>query len=101
MPRHPSQLYEAFLEGAALLVFMQWRVWRTNVMRDQPGRLAGEFLIVYAILRIIGEIFREPDEGVSLLFGLSRGTFYSIFLILAGVIVIACARKRPQATPAR
>jgi phosphatidylglycerol:prolipoprotein diacylglycerol transferase len=97
-PRHPSQLYEAFLEGAVLLAFMQWRFWRTDVVRDQPGRLAGEFLITYALVRIVGEIFREPDA--SLLFGLSRGTFYSFFLILVGVLVIACARKPPQANPA-
>jgi phosphatidylglycerol---prolipoprotein diacylglyceryl transferase len=87
MPRHPSQLYEGAMEGALLLAFMQWRFWRTNVVRDQPGRLSGEFLFVYAILRVIGEIFREPDA--SLLFGVSRGTFYSIFVLIAGLFLIA------------
>jgi phosphatidylglycerol---prolipoprotein diacylglyceryl transferase len=91
VPRHPSQLYEAALEGLVLLVFMQWRFWRSDVVRTQPGRLAGEFLIVYAVLRIIGEVFREPDA--SLLFGLSRGTFYSIFLIMGGVALITRARR--------
>jgi phosphatidylglycerol:prolipoprotein diacylglycerol transferase len=85
-PRHPSQLYEAALEGAVLLAFMQWRFWRTDVVRRQPGRLAGEFLIVYAIMRAIGEIFREPDATPIL--GLSRGTFYSFFLVLVGLILI-------------
>jgi phosphatidylglycerol---prolipoprotein diacylglyceryl transferase len=87
-PRHPSQLYEAVLEGLVLLAFMQWRVWRSEVVRRRPGRLAGEFLLAYAILRAIGEIFREPDVGVSLVFGLSRGTFYSIFFFVVGAWLI-------------
>jgi phosphatidylglycerol:prolipoprotein diacylglycerol transferase len=90
-PRHPSQLYEAALEGALLLAYMQWRFWRTNLAREQPGRLGGEFLIAYAIMRVIGEIFREPDAP--LLFGISRGTFYSLFLIVAGFVVIMRAQR--------
>jgi phosphatidylglycerol:prolipoprotein diacylglycerol transferase len=93
LPRHPSQLYEAALEGALLLVFVQWRFWRSDITRTQPGRLAGEFLIAYAIVRMIGEVFREPDA--SLFFGLSRGTFYSIFLIAAGVAFIVRSRRVP------
>jgi phosphatidylglycerol---prolipoprotein diacylglyceryl transferase len=94
LPRHPSQLYEAALEGVLLFAIMQWRVWRTNVLRDEPGRLSGEFLICYALVRMFCELFREPDEGVSALFGLSRGTFYSIFLIAAGIALILRARRR-------
>jgi phosphatidylglycerol:prolipoprotein diacylglycerol transferase len=86
LPRHPSQLYAAALEGALLLAYMQWRFWRSSVTRDQPGRLGAEFLIVYAIVRVIGELFREPDAP--LLFGLSRGIFYSLFMIIAGVIIL-------------
>lgn len=82
-PRHPSQLYEALLEGALLLALAQWRFWRTDVVRRQPGRLAGEFLITYAVLRIICEFFIEPDA--SLILGLSRGTFYSVFIIALGL----------------
>lgn len=87
LPRHPSQLYEAALEGAVLLALMQWRFWKSDIVRMQPGRLAGEFLLGYAVLRMLGEIFREPDA--SLLFGVSRGTFYSVFLIAAGLVLIA------------
>ncbi|MEY3775879.1 MAG: hypothetical protein RLZZ129_2659 [Verrucomicrobiota bacterium] len=87
-PRHPSQLYQAALEGALLLAFMQWRFWRSRVVLERPGRLAGEFLLGYAGLRMIGEIFREPDAGVTLLLGLSRGTFYSIFMAAAGLWLI-------------
>ncbi len=96
MPRHPSQLYEAALEGALLLAFMQWRFWRSDVVWKKPGRLAGEFLLAYAVARAIGEIFREPDADVSLLFGLSRGTFYSLFLIAGGLVLILRPPNRWQ-----
>jgi phosphatidylglycerol---prolipoprotein diacylglyceryl transferase len=86
--RHPSQLYEAALEGAWLLVLMQWRFWRSDIVARSPGRLSGEFLIAYAIVRMIGETFREPDFGIAPILGLSRGSFYSIFLILAGAVLI-------------
>ncbi len=99
-PRHPSQLYEAGLEGLFLFAFMQWRFWRTDVTRRQPGRLAGEFLIAYAIVRAIGELFREPDAGINLILGLSRGTFYSAFLIVAGVVLIVRASRAASEKPA-
>ncbi len=83
-PRHPSQLYEAALEGALLLGLMQWRFWRTDAIR-RPGRIAGEFLIAYACVRIAGETFREPDAA--LILGLSRGTFYSLFMIGFGLLM--------------
>jgi phosphatidylglycerol:prolipoprotein diacylglycerol transferase len=85
-PRHPSQLYEAALEGALLLGLMQWRFWKSDVVRSQPGRLSGEFLVAYAVVRAAGEIFRDPDAP--LILGLSRGTFYSIFLAIAGAALI-------------
>jgi len=88
-PRHASQLYEAALEGALLLAYVQWRFWRT---RPPAGQLAGEFLIAYALLRILGESFREPDAA--LIAGLSRGQFYSIFFVLIGVSIVWVARRR-------
>lgn len=88
-PRHPSQLYAATLEGLLLFVYLQWRFWRA---RPPVGQIGGEFLLGYGIVRIIGEIFREPDAA--LIAGLSRGQFYSIFLIITGVIVIRVARQR-------
>jgi len=87
-PRHPSQLYEATLEGILLFAYLQWRFWRS---RPPIGQLGGEFLVAYGIVRIFGELFREPDA--SLIFGLSRGQFYSVFLILAGTAIIRFARK--------
>jgi phosphatidylglycerol:prolipoprotein diacylglycerol transferase len=98
MPRHPSQLYAAALEGVLLLAYLQWRFWRSNVARDRPGQLSAEFLIVYAILRVVGEIFREPDAP--LLLGVSRGIFYSLFMIIAGVLIILRQRRRSSASGA-
>lgn len=90
-PRHPSQLYEAALEGALMLAIMQWRFWRSDVARTQPGRLTGEFWLIYAVVRVFCEAFREPDA--SLLFGVSRGTFYSFFLVFGGVIFIGLSLR--------
>jgi len=92
VPRHPSQLYEAVLEGLVLFAFVQWRFWQSTVARTQPGRLAGEFLIAYSVARAACEIFREPDAA--LILGLNRGTFYSLFLVAGGVILIALAARR-------
>jgi len=91
VPRHPSQLYEAALEGLLLLAYMQIRFWRSDVIKKAPGQLAGEFLLGYAIVRAIGEVFREPDAA--LILGLSRGTFYSAFLVIAGVAMIVWSRR--------
>ena len=92
-PRHPSQLYAAVLEGALLFAYAQWRFWRTN---PPAGQMGGEFLIGYGIVRIFGELFREPDAA--LIMGLSRGQFYSIFMMIAGAAIIRIARRR-QASP--
>ncbi len=93
MPRHPSQLYEAALEGLLIFVVLQWRFWKTDAVQKSPGRLAGEFFLLYAIARAVCEVFREPDA--SLILGLSRGTFYSLFLIVGGVALILASRRRP------
>jgi phosphatidylglycerol:prolipoprotein diacylglycerol transferase len=96
-PRHPSQIYEALLEGLFLAIFTQSRFWGSDVVRKSPGRLAGEFLILYGVVRTVGEMFREPDA--SLLFGLTRGTFYSLFLIVGGVFLLGVSRNKSP-TPA-
>jgi phosphatidylglycerol:prolipoprotein diacylglycerol transferase len=90
-PRHPSQLYEAALEGALLFAYVQWRFWYA---RPPAGQLGGEFLVGYGCVRIIGELFREPDA--ELILGLSRGQFYSVFMIIAGVAVICFARRQSK-----
>jgi len=91
-PRHPSQLYEALLEGLVLFIYLQLRFWKSSVRIQKPGHLVGEFFIGYSILRSIGETFREPDAG--LILGLSRGTFYSLFLVIAGLGFIVNSRLK-------
>ncbi len=93
-PRHPSQLYEAGLEGLLPAIYMYWRVWHSKALKT-PGQLTGEFLIIYSVGRTIAEQFRVPDA--SLIFGLNRGIFYTIFLFLAGIIVIYLSRRRHRA----
>ncbi len=94
VPRHPSQLYAALLEGAALFAIL-W-ILRTR-FRLPDGALAGVFFIGYALLRITGEFFREPDAPLTWL--LTRGQFLSLFLILIGVAFLVAARFRPTWAP--
>ena len=92
LPRHPSQLYEAALEGLFMLLYSQYRIWKTPTLKKHPGSLVGEFLLIYSILRVVGEQFREPDAALTL--GLSRGTILSILMGLAGLVIAVSARER-------
>src|SRR4051812_23482910 len=67
VPRHPSQLYEAFAEGLVLFIIMAWAVRRFGFRR--PGLVGGIFLVGYAVARIACEFFREPDAQLGFLFG--------------------------------
>jgi phosphatidylglycerol:prolipoprotein diacylglycerol transferase len=89
-PRHPSQLYEALLEGIVLFAIL-WFV-RTR-MRTPNGFLTGLFMICYAIFRIVVEYFREPDAPLIGLF--TRGQFFSFFVVALGIGFIVTARRRP------
>ncbi|MGE9295831.1 MAG: prolipoprotein diacylglyceryl transferase [Puniceicoccales bacterium] len=93
-PVHPSQLYQAGMEGLLLALYLQFRFWMVDPAKRVWGQLAGEFLIGYAVLRILGEVFREPDA--SLILGMSRGMFYSLFMILAGAAIIIVRRQKMQ-----
>jgi phosphatidylglycerol:prolipoprotein diacylglycerol transferase len=89
-PRHPSQLYEALLEGVVLFAIL-WFV-RTRA-RTPNGFLTGLFMICYAIFRIVVEYFREPDAPLIGMF--TRGQFFSFFVIALGIGFIVTARRRP------
>ena len=92
-PRHPSQIYEAFLEGAVLFGLL-WLL-RTRC-RLHDGVITGVFFIAYAVLRIAGEIFRQPDAPLTGF--LTRGQFLSLFLILIGIgFLLAANRQRTWA----
>jgi phosphatidylglycerol:prolipoprotein diacylglycerol transferase len=83
--RHPSQLYEAFLEGLILFIIMNFILFKKNY---QIGTCSYMFLIYYGGFRIFSEFFREPDGQVGYLFNfLSMGTFLSILMMLAGAII--------------
>jgi phosphatidylglycerol:prolipoprotein diacylglycerol transferase len=86
--RHPSQLYEAALEGLLLTIATQLRIWITPKVLATPGRLAGEFLLAYAIVRIFGEQFREHDPGIMPVLGLNRGAWLSMGLAAGGIALI-------------
>jgi phosphatidylglycerol:prolipoprotein diacylglycerol transferase len=98
VPRHPSQLYEAFCEG--LVLFLLLFVAERLDARLRSGLVTGLFLAGYAILRMSGEFFREPDPQLGfLIFGATMGQLLSIPLLLAGVLIIAWALRAP--VPAR
>ena len=90
-PRYPSQLVEALLEGAILFLLL-WTL-RTRV-RLANGVLTGIFFLVYAVFRILGECFREPDAPMTL--GLTRGQFLSLFMILIGILFLISAKWNPR-----
>jgi phosphatidylglycerol:prolipoprotein diacylglycerol transferase len=92
VPRHPSQLYEAALEGAVLFLVLAL-VWRKESLRTKPGFLAGAFLAGYGITRSIAELYRQPDSFLGfLLGGATMGQLLSIPMIMAGIglMVFAC-----------
>ncbi|MDB5649689.1 MAG: prolipoprotein diacylglyceryl transferase [Hyphomicrobiales bacterium] len=92
-PRHPSQLYEAALEGLVLLLVLQIAV-RMGALR-RPGLTTGLFATGYGIARIICEFYREPDPQLGFLFGgATMGMLLSVPLILAGLAFIFYARRR-------
>lgn len=97
IPRHPSQIYEALLEGALLLTVMLLFAAKPKV-RARFGLLTGIFLIGYAIARIIGECFREPDPFLGFFpFGTTMGQLLSVPVLLAGVGLVLYARRQPAA----
>jgi phosphatidylglycerol---prolipoprotein diacylglyceryl transferase len=93
VPRHPSQLYQAFMEGLVLFVVVNL-LWRNENIRRHPGILTGVFLIGYGIFRIIGEFFREPDTFIGFLpGGTTMGQWLSAPMILFGLFSIWRARR--------
>lgn len=95
-PRHPSQLYEAGLEGLLLFLMLRFLTHKQLRLR-QPGFVAATFAIGYGLARIVSEFFREPDIQIGFLSGgLTMGMLLSLPLILAGVIVLLVIRRRPQ-----
>jgi phosphatidylglycerol---prolipoprotein diacylglyceryl transferase len=96
IPRHPSQLYEAGLEGILLFLVLWYLFWKTDA-RYQPGKLVGAFLLGYGLARFVVEFFRQPDPGLeNLSWGLSMGQTLTVPMILGGLYLIATAKGRRQ-----
>jgi phosphatidylglycerol:prolipoprotein diacylglycerol transferase len=99
VPRHPSQLYEAALEGLVLF-FVLFFLQRSATVRARPGTLGGVFLIGYGAFRIFVEFFREPDAQLGyLLGGATMGQILSVPLIVAGLLLIWYARRHEAVAP--
>ena len=97
MPRHPSQLYEAGLEGALLIVVMLWLFWRTRA-RYRTGLLVGVFTLGISLARFTVEFFREPDAQLGYLAGswLTMGMVLSVPMVLAGLWAMMRAPRQPS-----
>ena len=114
VPRHPSQLYEAGLEGIAM--FLLLFALQHRGLRQRPGLISGVFLIGYAVARSIGELFREPDQQLGFLddflrsdqvpallhplatvvHGVTMGQLLSLPMVLGGLWLIRRAKRLPQ-----
>lgn len=103
--RHPSQLYEAFLEGALLLIVLSWLAFRRGALKT-PWLISGLFFVGYGLGRFVVEFVRQPDAqfvtegnplGLALEFGgygLTMGQLLSLPMILVGLAVVMTARRR-------
>ncbi len=101
-PRHPSQLYEAGLEGLVLGLILWVMFWKTQA-RYQPGKLVGAFILFYGLFRFAVEYVREPDSQLSdfaQATGLHMGQWLCIPMILGGLyLMITAARRRVRVEP--
>lgn len=95
LPRHPSQLYEAVLEGLLLFAVLALMAWRSRALA-YPRMISGAFLIGYGLSRIIVEFFREPDVQLGFLFGgwLTMGMLLSVPMVLLGIYLIWLSRRK-------
>ena len=98
-PRHPSQLYEAILEGLVLFAVLWWMFWKTQA-RYEPGKLVGAFTLGYGLFRFLIEFVREPDSQFAGTFieqsGLHMGQWLSLPMIILGAWLMWTAKSRRQ-----
>jgi len=101
-PRHPSQLYEAALEGVVLFAILAWMFWKTQA-RYQPGKLVGAFIFFYGLFRFGVEFIREPDSQLTefaMRTGLHMGQWLCVPMILGGLyLMLTAARRRVRVEP--
>ncbi len=95
-PRHPSQLYEAALEGLVLFIVLRVLTHHRQALK-QPGTVVGTFLIGYGAARSFCELFRQPDPAHALtVWGLTPGIAYSLPMIALGLVFVMMSAKRSQ-----
>ena len=97
-PRHPTQLYEAALEGIVLFLILCWMFWKTQA-RYEPGKLVGAFTFFYGLFRFLVEFVREPDAqlvGFAQATGLHMGQWLSLPMIILGAYLMVTAKGRRQ-----
>lgn len=96
LPRHPSQLYEAFFEGIVLFVVLNW-LWKYKYVRERSGLVSALFVLLYGVFRVAMERFREPDEQLGfLLADLTMGQILSLPLMVLGLglaFYLCCCKK--------
>ncbi len=93
-PRHPSQLYEAILEGIVLFIILNFLIFKKKY---KVGKNSCFFLIYYGIFRIISEIFREPDAHIGYILGsVSMGTILSSIMIFSGFMILFIFKKKNE-----
>ena len=96
-PRHPSQLYEAGLEGVVLGVLL-FLLWRPEAVRGRPGLLTGVFLVGYSVARMVVEVFRQPDAHIGFLTaGTTIGQWLSVPMMVLGWALIVSAIRGSHA----
>ena len=94
--RHPSQLYEAGLEGVGLGLLLWWLFWKTDA-RFEPGKLVGTFILGYGLSRFLVELVRQPDRGLeNLPWGLTMGQTLTVPMIAGGLFLVLTAKARRQ-----
>ena len=94
--RHPSQIYEAILEGIILFILINFFAFKKNLI-IKTGYISSLFLISYSILRIFSENFREPDQHLGYFFNyFSMGTLLSVLTLIAGFLIIFFRKENEQ-----
>lgn len=93
-PRHPSQIYEALLEGVLLFVILNF-LWRFEKVRQKQGLISGLFLALYGIFRMFVECFREPDGQLGFIFSsVTMGQLLSMPVVILGVAIMIFACRK-------
>ncbi|MFM8185333.1 MAG: prolipoprotein diacylglyceryl transferase family protein, partial [Alphaproteobacteria bacterium] len=96
LPRHPSQLYQASLEGFTLFIILTICFFKTDFFK-KPKKLSGIFAVGYGISRLIVEFFRQPDPQIGLIFNLfSMGQILSFPIIIFGFFLIFFSNKKSK-----